>query len=103
MSNRPKPNPMALLGAVARETLLPMELQQHFDRSKKSPHYTVLMGRMFNPPRSGLHKDVVRNKISLKEALESLRGFRLGFHLGGKRIDPGPQAIKLYGEDNYES
>ncbi len=101
MSTQQKPDPRPLLKAVAQETRLSVSLQQVVCGPRR-PFWTVFMGRIYSPPRPGLHQDVVRDRLTLEEAMEFLRGFRLGFQLGARNVYPGPDAIRQFGGDDFE-
>lgn len=90
-----------LLEAAVEETQLSLGLEEAYDRGKK-PTWAVLMGRLYAPHRPGLHKDRLRERLTLGEALEFLRGLRLGFALGSGRTRPGPKALKFMAEAEHD-
>ena len=79
--------------ALCKVTGLTFSLEEAYDRGRKL-QYAVLMGRIKHPPRPNLHCDRLQEKLSLKEAVQLLRGLLLGYKLGAGHIYPGPDTIK---------
>lgn len=68
-------------------------LEEATDRGPRR-QYAVLMGCLYNPPRPGLHKDRLRERLSLREATEFMRGLLVGFKLGSGRMLPGLETMR---------
>ena len=79
--------------ALARETKLNFTLEEVTDRAPRRI-YALLMGMMYSPGRAGLPQNRLRERLTLNEVTEFMRGLLLGFKLGAGRINPGPDTMK---------
>lgn len=84
-----------LIAALVRETGLSFGLEEIVCPRRR---YAVLMACMPNL-RANVPLDRLQERLTLKEAVQLLRGILLGFKLGAGHIRPGPQTLRhLRGE-----
>jgi hypothetical protein len=96
MSHKPGSDAEKLLELLARETTLSFSLEEVICPRRQ---YAVLMGKMYAPYKPGTPQNRLRERLSLREATEFMRGLLLGFKLGAGRIRPGPETLRhLRGE-----
>jgi hypothetical protein len=89
-------NAEKLITALVRETGLSFSLEEVICPRRQ---YAVLMGMLYSPSRATLPQNRLRERLSLREATEFMRGLLLGFKLGAGRLNPGPDSMKqLKGE-----
>ncbi|MFZ2088051.1 MAG: hypothetical protein WAU47_05715 [Desulfobaccales bacterium] len=85
-----------LLHKAGEESRIPLGLSEVIDRGP-SIEYDVLMAGPTGKIQSG---DIIRRKLTFKQAMEFLRGFRLGFALGSGKIQPGPEVSKFIRQED---